>query len=88
MATRFEDVRVGLAAVGPIPARLVECEECLIGQPIDRAAIRTAAALAGDRIQSRTRHAYRREVLANFIERAIDDAVSTLGVAIKETVDA
>ena len=87
-ATRFEDVRLGLAAVGPVPARLVECEDDLIGKPLDRAAIRTAAARAVDRIQSRTRQAYRREVLVNFIERAIDDAVSTLGAAIKETVDA
>jgi len=87
-ADRFEDVRLGLAAVGPVPTRLTECEAHLIGRPVDRATIRAAADLADDRIQSRTRHAYRREVLANFIERAIDDALATLGVTAKETVDA
>jgi carbon-monoxide dehydrogenase medium subunit/xanthine dehydrogenase FAD-binding subunit len=85
---RFEDVRLGLAAVGPVPVRLAECETHLIGAPVDRASIRAAAALVDDRIQSRTRHAYRREVLANFVERAIDDALATLGVQVKETVNA
>lgn len=72
---RFADVRIGLGAVGPIPERLVESERMLIGQRPDPEAIRAAAEPAIARVLSRTRRAYRREVVVNFVAGAIADAL-------------
>ncbi len=79
---RFEDLRVAVAGVGPIPARLEETETALIGQPIEGEAIRAASALSADRVKSRTRQDYRRDVLATFIERAVTDALADAHVAV------
>lgn len=79
----FEDVRLGLAGVGPVPSRLDECEEFLAGKSVQADVIREAALLPVERVQSRTRQDYRREVLVNFVARAIADAVRDLGVALE-----
>jgi xanthine dehydrogenase FAD-binding subunit len=75
----FEDLRLGLAAVGPAPTRLTEIEAFLTGKPVDSALVARASAMATDRVQSRTRQDYRREVVANFIERAVASAIMDAG---------
>lgn len=82
---RFEDVRLALGAVGPVPMRLQECEDCLIGQPIREEVIRRAASLPVKHVQSRTRQAYRREVVFNFVKRGVLNALSELGVHLPES---
>lgn len=79
-AGRFEDVRLALAGVGPVPARLEECESYLVGKPVAAEVVREAARLPTGRVQSRTRQEYRREVVFNFVERALVDALAALGV--------
>ena len=76
----FEDVRLALGAVGPVPCRLRDCEATLVGQPISRAVIEAAARLVPDRVQSRTRREYRAEVVANFLTRGVRDALAELGI--------
>ncbi|MBX9812826.1 MAG: FAD binding domain-containing protein [Burkholderiales bacterium] len=78
----FDDVRIAVAAVGPVPTRLTECEAFLQGKPVQPDVIRGAAELAADRVQSRTRREYRREVLVNFVERSITDALAELGISV------
>lgn len=73
---RFEDARLAVGAIGPTPARLDDCERALIGEKITRDVIRRAASLASTRVQSRSRRAYRSEVVANFVEQALLDALA------------
>lgn len=82
--SHFEDVRLSLAAVGPVPSRLSQCEAFLIGKPVDAQVIREAARLPVDLVQSRTRQEYRREVVFGFVERAIVDALQELGVLVEQ----
>ena len=77
----FEDVRLALAAVGPVPVRLTECEEFLVGRPATADVIEEASRLPIERVQSRTRQDYRREVVENFVARALTDALAELGVS-------
>lgn len=92
-AGRFADVRLAMGGTGPVPLRLADVEAHLRGQPITAEVIARAAELPCDRVNSRTRRDYRREVLRGFIERALIDALSNCGVAppalaAKEPVDA
>jgi len=81
---RFEDVRLALGGVGPVPMRLDDVEAILIGQPISSDVIRKAAALPADRVASRTRQAYRRDVVRGFTERALRDALAMSGVSVAD----
>jgi len=74
----FEDVRLALGGVGPVPIRLKESEACLISQPIDFDLIDKSAVLAVKHVQSRTRQEYRREVVYNFVKRGILGACKDL----------
>lgn len=80
--TRFDDVRLALGAVGPVPVRLDECETFLKGKPIADRFIREAAMLPVSRVASRTRRAYRREVVFHFVRRAVVEALADAGVAV------
>ncbi len=75
----FEDVRIALAGVGPVPVRLSECEEMLSGKTVTAALIDAAAHLPIDRVQSRTRQDYRREVVVSFVRRGIVEALASIG---------
>jgi carbon-monoxide dehydrogenase medium subunit/xanthine dehydrogenase FAD-binding subunit len=75
----FDDVRLAVGGVGPKPLRLADVEALLRGAPIDAPTIREAAAFPLDLVQSRTRQAYRREVLQGFIARALVQAASAAG---------
>lgn len=80
---RIAEVRLALGAVGPVPVRVPEIEEALVGQALDSDQILRAAARAADRVASRSRQAYRRDVVVAFVERAVMDSVRELGVNLK-----
>lgn len=75
-ATRFEDIRIALGGVGPTPMRLEDVEAHLRGKEVSKALIAKAAALAPGRVASRSRRAYRAEVVRGFTERAIINALA------------
>lgn len=79
---RAVDVRVAIGAVGPLPERLSDVEDLLNGQTPTPALLRNAAELVADRVRSRTRREYRREVLANFVERGLAAACADAGLAL------
>ncbi len=76
---KFEDVRLALGGIGPVPARLTDVEAMLKGEKITRELIAEASAIPVDRVASRTRQAYRRTVVRGFIEAAIEDALIACG---------
>lgn len=80
---RIEDVRIAIGAVGPVPERLDDVEDFLTGQVPTGASLREAAELAVDRVRSRSRQAYRREVLVNFVERGLVAAFAHAGLDIQ-----
>ena len=73
---RIEDARIAIGAVGPVPERLDDVENFLTGQAPTPASLREAAEMAVRRVRSRSRQAYRREVLVNFVERALVAALA------------
>lgn len=90
---RVEDARIAIGAVGPVPQRLPEVERLLQGQAPTGELLRHAAGLVAGRVQSRSRQEYRREVLMNFVERALVAALGDAGVHVarlpkEELVDA
>lgn len=80
---RIEDARIAIGAVGPVPQRLPDVERVLNGQAPASELVRHAAGLVADRVASRSRQEYRREVLVNFVERALVAALGHAGVAIE-----
>ena len=80
----FEDVRLALGGIGPVPVRLCDVEDFLRGKPISSDVITKAAAMPVDRIASRTRREYRRDVVRGFTERALIDALADCGTSITE----
>jgi xanthine dehydrogenase FAD-binding subunit len=74
------DIRIGIGAVGPVPKRLKDIENALIGKKITGQLIRQIAEQASEFVQSRSRQEYRREVLVNFVERAIVIAINQSGI--------
>ena len=85
---RIEDLRI---AVGPVPERLTDIEDLLTGIKPTPAALRDASARVADRVRSRSRQSYRREVLSNFVERSLATALAHAGLDVprlpKETYD-
>jgi xanthine dehydrogenase FAD-binding subunit len=79
---RIEDCRIAIGAVGPVPQRLPDVERLLHGQAPASELVRQAASLVADRVASRTRQDYRREVLVNFVERALVSALGHAGVQV------
>ncbi len=77
---RIEDCRIAIGAVGPVPERLADVERLLVGQAPASELVRQAAGLAADRVRSRSRQEYRREVLVNFVERALAAALGHAGL--------
>lgn len=79
---RIEDCRIAIGAVGPVPQRLPDIERLLAGQPPTGELLREAAGRTADRVRSRSRQEYRREVLLNFVERALVAALGHAGVPV------
>jgi len=78
----IESCRVAIGAVGPVPVRLPEIEAMLVGQAPSPRLVREAAQTAADQVRSRSRQDYRREVLVNFVERALVSALSRAGLEV------
>ena len=71
---RFEDVRLAIGGIGPIPSRLREVEEFLRAAPVSAERLEHAAEMPVDLVASRTRQAYRREVVRGFMLRGLINA--------------
>ena len=80
---RIDDVRVAIGAVGPVPERLPDVEDLLSGRTVGAQLLRDVAAGVADRVRSRTRQAYRREVLVNFVERGLVAAIAGAGLRLE-----
>lgn len=78
-----DDVRIAIGAVGPVPERLGDIEGFLTGRAISGAVLREAAEMAVTRVRSRSRQTYRREVLVNFVERALLSALAHAGMRVQ-----
>lgn len=82
----FTDVRLAVAGVCEIPKRLTKAENFLIGKLINEDNIIKASILDIDIINSRTRVAYRKEVLKNFIIRSIINSLKKAKISLKENI--
>ena len=83
----FDDVRLAIGGVGPIPQRLADMEALLRGAPVDAQTIDQAASMSMHLVQSRTRQTYRREVLRGFIARALIEAAREAGAEVEAISD-
>lgn len=81
--THFHDVRVAIGAVGPVAERLPEVERLLVGREVNAELLAAAAQMAEHHVRSRSRVEYRREVLVNFVERGIVNALRECGLAVE-----
>ena len=77
----FEEVRLAIGGVGPVPVRAAAVESFLAGRPVQQDAIEQAAAMPSDLVQSRSRQVYRKEVLHGFVARALVTAAKFAGAA-------
>jgi len=76
---QFEDVRLAIGGIGPIPSRLGQVEEFLRDGPVTAERLEQAADMPVDLVASRTRQAYRREVVRGFMLRGLIGAVRGAG---------
>jgi xanthine dehydrogenase FAD-binding subunit len=75
----FEDVRLAIGGIGPVPKRLAEVEKFLCLGPVSSERLEQAADMPVELVQSRTRQAYRREVVRGFMLRGLINAVRRAG---------
>jgi carbon-monoxide dehydrogenase medium subunit/xanthine dehydrogenase FAD-binding subunit len=76
---RFEDVRLAIAGIGPVPRRLTEVERFLRAAELSATRLEQAAEMPVDLVASRTRQAYRREVVRGFVMRGLINAARRAG---------
>ena len=75
----FEDVRLAIAGVCPMPRRLTEIEQALRGARLSDAKLEEVADMPLDVVQSRTRQEYRRDVVRGFLMRGLINAAKRAG---------
>ncbi len=75
----FEDVRLALGGIGPVPVRLTDLEDRLKGHRITRDLIAEVSEAPQSLVASRSRVEYRRNVVRGFVEAAIEDALADSG---------
>jgi carbon-monoxide dehydrogenase medium subunit/xanthine dehydrogenase FAD-binding subunit len=78
----FDDIRIALGGVGPVPMRLEDVEDFLRGQPISPAIIGEASQMVINRVASRSRREYRREVVQGFVDRSIRHGLARCGIEV------
>ncbi len=71
----FEGVRLAIGGIGPVPVRLSEVESFLKAEPVSARTLRKAADMPVELVASRTRQAYRRDVVRGFMLRGLAGAV-------------
>jgi xanthine dehydrogenase FAD-binding subunit len=76
---QFEDVRLALGGIGPVPRRLADVETFLRGGPLSVARLEEAADMPVSLVASRTRQAYRRDVVHGFMLRGLINAARRAG---------
>lgn len=75
----FEDVRLAIAGVCPVPRRLSEIEQALRGARLSAAKLEEVADMPLDIVRSRTRRQYRRDVVRGFLLRGLINAAKRAG---------
>jgi xanthine dehydrogenase FAD-binding subunit len=75
----FEDVRLSIGGVGPVPDRLRDVEEFLKAGPLTLSRLEQAAEMPVSLVRSRTRQDYRREVVRGFMLRGLFNAAQRAG---------
>jgi carbon-monoxide dehydrogenase medium subunit/xanthine dehydrogenase FAD-binding subunit len=76
---RFEDVRLCLGGIGPVPDRLREVEQFLKSGPLTTGRLEQAAEMPVALVRSRTRQDYRRDVVRGFMLRGLINAARRAG---------
>jgi xanthine dehydrogenase FAD-binding subunit len=76
---KFEDVRLAIGGIGPVPSRLIGVEAFLRDGPVSAERLERAADMPVELVASRTRQAYRREVVRGFMLRGLIKAVRAAG---------
>jgi xanthine dehydrogenase FAD-binding subunit len=76
---RCDDVRLAVGGIGPVPRRLNDVEAFLRAMPLSAERLEEAADMPVDVVQSRTRQAYRRDVVRGFLMRGLINAVTRAG---------
>lgn len=75
----FDDVRLAIAGIRPVPRRLREIEDFLRGKTLSAAMLEEATDMPLDLVQSRTRQEYRRDVVRGFLMRGLISAAKRAG---------
>ena len=75
----FEDVRLAIAGIGPVPRRLADVEAFLKSGPLDAERLERAADMPVHLVASRTRQEYRRDVVRGFLLRGLVHAIRRAG---------
>jgi xanthine dehydrogenase FAD-binding subunit len=75
----FEDVRLAIGGIGPVPRRLTDVETFLRGGPVSATRLEEAADMPVSLVASRTRQAYRRDVVRGFMLRGLINAARRAG---------
>jgi len=76
---KIEDARLCIAGIAPVPIRLADVEKFLRGAPLSVAKLEQAADMPVNLVASRTRQAYRREVVYGFMMRGLLNAARRAG---------
>jgi carbon-monoxide dehydrogenase medium subunit/xanthine dehydrogenase FAD-binding subunit len=76
---KFEDIRLAIAGIAAVPQRLADVESFLRGAPVSSETLERAAEMPVVLVASRTRQAYRREVVRGFMMRGLINAVRRAG---------
>jgi len=76
---KFEDLRLAIGGIGPVPSRLTEVEAFLRDGPVSAERLERAADMPVELVASRTRQEYRRDVVRGFMLRGLVDAVRAAG---------
>jgi carbon-monoxide dehydrogenase medium subunit/xanthine dehydrogenase FAD-binding subunit len=88
---RFDDVRLTLAGICPVPVRLEEAERFLRRRAPDEDVLQRAAEMSVSFVASRTRQDYRRDVVRGFVLRGLINAAKRAGAttdALPEALEA
>lgn len=75
----FEDIRLAIGGIGPVPRRLTEVEAFLRGGRVSAERLEQAADMPVELVASRTRQEYRRDVVRGFMLRGLIEAVRAAG---------
>jgi len=75
----FEDVRLCIGGIGPVPDRLHEVEAFLKSSPLTASRLERAAEMPVSLVRSRTRQDYRRDVVRGFMLRGLFNAAQRAG---------